>query len=266
MIVARRLVGDRLRSLRWWTLGLAVLVLSTVAFYPTIEGNASFEQLVEDVPEAVASLFALDTGIGITSAPGYLHARLFSGLLPVVLIIFAIGIGARAVAGAEEDGTLELTLARPVSRLRLALERYAATAALVTALTVLTTLMVTASAAPLGALRGVSLTGLIAECVGAGCLALLHGTVAYSLGAAIGRRAVAVAVATTVAVAGFLLNGLLGLSDALEPARVAVPWHWYLSKNMLAEGPAPEAILAPLAMSALLVLAGVARFVRRDLR
>ena len=266
MIVARRLVQDRLRSLRWWALGMVALVLSTAGFYPGIEDNAAFEQLAEDLPEAVVSLFALDTGVGITSAPGYLHARLFSGLLPVVLIIFAIALGTRAVAGAEEDGTLELALARPVSRRALALGRYGATLALVASLTLLTLLVTFAAAALFGALRGVSVAGLVVACAGAGCLALLHGSVAYSLGAVTGYRALALGAATTVAVAGFLLNGLLALDERLEPLRALVPWHWYLGRNMLAEGPAAEAVIVPLLVSAVLVMLGVARFERRDLR
>lgn len=266
MIVARRLVRDRLQSLRWWSLGLAALVLSTVGFYPSIKGSTSFEELTRDLPEALTSLFALDSGIGITSAPGYLHARLFSGVLPLVLIIFAIGIGTRAIAGAEEDGTLELTLARPISRVGLALGRYCATTALVTVLTLFTVMAVAVSSALVGALDGVSVTGLVVECLGAGSLAVLHGTVAYSLGAATGRRALALATATTLGVAGFLLNGLLALSKPLERLRVVIPWHWYLERNMLAEGPAFKAIVVPLAVSAVLVVLGVARFARRDLR
>lgn len=55
-------------------------------------------------------MLGIDDVIGLTSAAGYLHARLFSTILPVVLLVFGIGLGTRALAGAEEDGTLELTL------------------------------------------------------------------------------------------------------------------------------------------------------------
>jgi ABC-2 type transport system permease protein len=266
VIIARRFLHDRARSLRWWTLGVVALVMSTTALYPTIEGNESFEQLADDLPQAVVSAFGIDPTIGLTSAPGYLHARLFSTLLPVVLLIFGIGLGTRAVAGAEEDGTLELTLAQPVTRRRLAIERYAAIVALLAGLTVGASLVLVGSAAVVGALDNVSVPGLLTACGAAGSLALLHATIAFAVGAITGRRALALGAATTVAVAGYLVHGLLGVTDALHPLRFATPWHWYLGQNMLARGPAIGAVALPLAVSVILVVLSTPCFVKRDLR
>jgi ABC-2 type transport system permease protein len=44
----------------------------------------------------------------------------------VLLIIFTTGIGARAIAGEEESGRLDLLLAYPVSRTRVVVQRFAA--------------------------------------------------------------------------------------------------------------------------------------------
>jgi hypothetical protein len=43
----------------------------------------------------------------------------------------------------------------------------------------------------------------------------------------IGGRARAIAVATSVAVAGYLIQNLPGLTDNLRPWRVLSPWHWF---------------------------------------
>jgi hypothetical protein len=69
-----------------------------------------------------------------------------------------------------------------------------------------------------------------------------------------------------VAVAGYLIQNLLGLTDNLRPWRVLSPWHWYLDRNMLAEGPTPGAIVLPVVISAALLTLGWIRFLRRDLR
>ena len=47
-------------------------------------------------------------------------------MVPLLLMIAAIGAGAGAIAGEEERGTLELLLANPLSRRRLVLEKTAA--------------------------------------------------------------------------------------------------------------------------------------------
>lgn len=266
MTVARRWLRDRRRGLLWWCAGITALVALTMAFFPSVEGDETFDRLAEELPAGVSSLLGLSEGAPLTSAPGYLHARLFSTLVPLLLVVYAIGLGARAISGSEEDGTLELLLAQPVTRTRVALERYGANLALLGLLAATLALAVAALAAPVGALDGVSLTGLAGAAFGAFALALLHGTIAFTAGAAAGRRAPAVGIATAVGVAGYLIEGLLALGDAADPLRFVSPWHWYLGRNMLVDGVAPDAIVPPLLASALLVGSATRLFGRRDLR
>ena len=49
-------------------------------------------------------------------------------MVPLLLLVAAIGAGARATAGEEERGTLDLLLANPLSRRRLIAEKVAALA------------------------------------------------------------------------------------------------------------------------------------------
>ena len=80
-----------------------------------------------------------------------------------------------------------------------------------------------------------------------------------------GRRAAALAVASVVAVAGFLVQGLATLAAPLEPFRWLSPWHWYLDADALTDGLSVASVVLPLAVGVLLVAAGWVLFVRRDL-
>lgn len=266
MTVFSRAVRDRRRGLVGWTVGIVALVLFTVALYPTIESNADFERVAEQLPPAMRAMFGFDDAVPLTSAPGYLQTRLFSSLLPLLLLVFAIGAGARAIGGSEEDGTLELLLMNPVTRRQVVIARFASVVALVTVLTLVSFVAIAVLALPFGALDDVSVPGLVAASAGAGLLALLHGSIAFTVGALAGRRAIALAVATAVAVAGYLVHGLIGSTDALDSMRFAVPWHWYLGRNMLAQGVAVESLLVPPVLCLVLVIAAAAAFQRRDLR
>ena len=266
MTVFARTVQDHRRALLGWAIGIVALVLFTVALFPTIENNADFEQVADQLPPAVRAMFGFNEVIPLTSAPGYLHTRLFSSLLPLLLLVFGIGAGARAIGGSEEDGTLELLLMNPVTRRHVALQRYAATAAMVAALTVVAFAAILGLAWPFGALDGVSLSGLGAACAGSGLLAMLHSSISFTVGAATGRRTVALASGTTVAVGGYLTHGLIGTTDVLDGIRFVVPWRWSLSRNMLAQGVAPEALYAPALVVLLLMIPAVVLFGRRDLR
>ena len=91
MIIATRLLRDRRRTLLWWALGLVAVVVLTVSLYPSVRGEASFDDLVEDLPEAVKGVVGYQNSVPLTSAPGYLHGRLFATGVPLVMVIFGIG-------------------------------------------------------------------------------------------------------------------------------------------------------------------------------
>lgn len=244
---------------------MVALVALTVAFYPSVKGNASFDELFKDLPDAVRALVGAQEGVPLTSPPGYLHARLFAIMVPVLLLTFGIGLGARAIGGSEADGTLELLLANPVTRLRLVVERYLAVVLLLVAVTGALTVSLLALGPLVGLLDGIRITRLLAAGEAAFCLALLHTTLAFAVGCAAGRSGPAVAVTTSVAAAGYLVQGLAATSDALGPLQNVSPWHWYLDRNILVEGPAPGAVLAPVLVAGLLLATGAWLFNRRDL-
>jgi ABC-2 type transport system permease protein len=266
MTILVRYLEDYRRSSLWWSVGLIALVLFTVSVYPSIEGQASFDELVENLPEAVRSFIGSQRDVPISSPPGYLQSRLFATLLPVVLLIFGIGAGARAIGGSEDEGTLELLLANPVTRTRVALERVLALVALLAFLVVVVAISLIALAPPFGLLEGLSALDLGAATAAAGCIALLHASLAFAVGAVTGRRGPAVATATAIAVAGSLAQSLFEVADAPRAVRMLSPWQWYLEHNALVEGLSAQAVVLPLALSVVLVAAGIAAFARRDLR
>ena len=261
-----RSLHDSRRSAAWWALGMVALVAFTVAFYPSVRDNQTFDELVEGLPEAMRALVGLQEGIPFTSPPGYLHGRLFAVLVPVLLLTFGIGHGAKVLGGSEADGTLELLLANPVTRRRVATERYAALVLLLAGITGVLAVSLVLLGPTVGLLDGVGVARLLGASAAAFCIALLHTTLAFAVGAAAGRPGPAVAVATTVAVAGYLLQSLTASSDRLRSLEVLSPWHWYLDRNMLAEAVAPAAVAGPVLAAAVLFVAATWRFDRRDLR
>lgn len=265
-VVLPRFLRDHQRSAAWWALGMAGLVAFTVAFYPSVKDNPTFDELFEDLPDAVRTLVGAQEGVPLTSPPGYLHARLFAIMIPVLLLTFGVGLGARAIGGSEHDGTLELILSNPVSRRTLATERYAGVVVLLLTVTLTLVASLLALGPLVGLLEGVALGRLVAAGAAAFCLALLHATLAFTVGAAIGRPGPAVAVTTSAAAAGYLIQGLASTSEALQSVESASPWHWYLDRNILVEGWSPLAVVLPLALSGVLFAAGLWLFSRRDLR
>ncbi len=179
--------------------------------------------------------------------------------------MFAVGLAASAVAGSEEDGTLELVAAHPVSRVRVALARFTGLVLLLALLCAVGTAVLVGLAPRVGLDDGIGAAGFVAAGVGTFALVLVHAALAFGVGAATGRRGTAVAAATVVAAAGFIVQGLAQVAEPLEPLRAVSPWHWFMDANMLTEGMALRATVLPLAIAVVFVAAGTAIFARRDL-
>jgi ABC-2 type transport system permease protein len=248
----------------WWVLGIAAFLLLSVAFYPAFKEQTSFEDLFKDLPEGAQALFGAGGEISLTSPAGYLHSQIFTQVFPLALLIFGIGLGARAIAGAEGDGTLELLLANPVTRTRVAAERFVATAVMVIGLGAIMSVLLLAFSAPFELLEGISIPYLFGACAAATSLALLHTSIAFAVGAAAGGRARALSASAAVAVAGYILFGIVS-SDVIPAARFITPWWWYLSRNIVAEGFPIESVWVPVGLSLVLGILGIWRFRLRDL-
>jgi ABC-2 type transport system permease protein len=263
-MIFRRFFKDKRRWIIWWSVGTAAFILLSIAFYPVFKELGEFDEQLENANEGVRALLGGQGGISLISPEGFLHSQVFAQSLPILLLIFAIGLGSRAIAGAEGDGTLEFLLANPVTRRRVVLERYATVVAQTIVLGAVATGVVVAFA-PLVQLDGLSMANVLGACGGAICFGLVHATIAFASGAATGKRGMAIATSASVGVGGFVLFGLVS-GGVLEPFRFLSPWWWYVSRNTVALGLAPESIWAPLAVSAVLAAVSVALFERRDLR
>ena len=228
---ATKALYDARRSLLGWTLAVTVVGALYTAFWPTME-SPQMRAALEAYPQEVLAAFNYTD---LTSAVGYLNGAVYGLLVPLLVAIFAIGFGARAVAGDEEDGRLELILAQPVSRTRLALSRYAALLVALVGIVTLLGLALLALRGPVG-LDGVSAGGLGAVSVRLGLFGAFFGALAFAAGAATGRRGTALGVGAAVAVAGYVANAVLPQVAALRWAQELSPFHWYLGDDPLANG------------------------------
>ena len=116
---------DQRGGLLGWLAAIALIVLMYAAIWPSVRNQPSLNDYLDQLPEAFRSLFAA-TGADMSTPVGYIQIELMSFLGPIVVILYAVGQGSRAVAGEEERRTMDLLLAVPVSRTRVLLEKTAA--------------------------------------------------------------------------------------------------------------------------------------------
>ena len=250
----------RLSSLLWWCLGIAALVVLVDAFYPSIAGDPALDQMMAEMPEGLSMLLGDD----LTSPIGYLSSQLYLFFLPAVILVFAIGRGTSAIAGEEEDHTLDLLLAQPVSRRSLYLQKVAGIVLGLAVLSVVSSLPTLLLAEPTG--LDIGFEALASVTLQMFAFLLLLSMLAMTVSSAFGRKGVGIAVASGVAFGTFVIDGLGQSIDWLEPVRDLTPWRWYDATAALNDGFLPVS-LAVLIVSAMIVTAvGSWAFQRRNLR
>ena len=115
---------DYLKSFSWWSLGLFLTVIMIMAIYPTMKDAQGLNDFLASMPKEMINLWVQNVeDADITSPEGFLNAELFTVMLPVIFIIFAINIGKGAVSGEESSGTLEMVLSNPVSRVSFLIQK-----------------------------------------------------------------------------------------------------------------------------------------------
>ncbi len=143
------------------------------------------------------------------------------------------------------------------------LEKAAAVAALVTLLAIVAFASLAISTAAAG--LNINAGHLAAAAAATGLLGLLYGSIALAIGAASGRRGLALAVAGAAAGAAYIANALGSLVSALKPLRDASPFYQYGTVDPLRHG-LTFAHATPLAVGTIVfIAAAVTAFTRRDL-
>jgi ABC-2 type transport system permease protein len=261
--VLRRIIASRKRGLIVWTISMIALMALMVFAYPAVAGQDMYAQMMEDYPEFVEQIMGLGGGLSITSPAGYLNSQVFANMLPLVLIIFVIGLANKETAGEERDRTLDLLLAHPVTRTRAMLEK--AAAMLTTGLWLGVVSAITLIAfGPLVDLD-VGLAAYIGATLSSVAAAWVFGALTLALGAATGSRAVAIGGASGAAVVLYVLWGLAPLIDALEFTNTVNPWYWVMTGDPILNGIQGGNLALLAGVTASLVAVAVWGFRRRDL-
>lgn len=113
-IFSRKLFKNGLMILGWGV-GLALLGYWMFDIYETMfVTNIDLQQVMTAFPDDMMAFFG-GTGINIFEPEGFIHIEFFS-YIPVILGIVAVSGATGLIVKKEEEGSLELILAQPVSR------------------------------------------------------------------------------------------------------------------------------------------------------
>ncbi len=224
---------QRKTSLFWWTVSTVGIIAMLLLIYPSIHNQADqLNKVLNQLPATIKDLKTGGSEVNITSPVGYLHSQLYYITLPLILIIMSVGLGSSLLARDEQNHTLELLLARPISRGKLLAAK--AISGLVQVIFVgVVSAMATILLARVVDLQ-ISTTYLLMASLYATLFSISFGAIAFSLTAfSNATRRTSTAIAVAIAFGGYLLASLSGLSHYIETPAKLLPYHYYTPTQTL---------------------------------
>lgn len=262
MILVLKTARDHWKAFFFWAIGLIAMVIIQLSVYPTVRSSAAgLASFLDNYPKALREIFRMED---YTSGPGYLSTELFSMMLPLIFISIGASWGSNATAQEEERRTADILLTLPISRVRILLTKIATAvlAQLVLAIVLVITLVIGIRFVdlPLSTIKIVAgaLTGVL--------LGVLFNAIATFVGAAWGKRVVALGGAIGLAIAGFLFYSLAPLVHTFDRITPVNPFQWTLGSRPLYDGIDWGYTTYSLLLSAALYLASLFVFRRRDIQ
>jgi ABC-2 type transport system permease protein len=245
------------RAILIWGLALGALTAMVVSAYPSL--GPQLDEMMANYPPEMLAFFGEVSSM--STIEGFLALEVFNLMAPLALAFYAIILGARAIAGAEERGTLDLFLGNPLPRWQLVANGFATIAGALLGSGALLGLCTWVPAL----LAGVDLSfgSVVAATLNLLPLCLFFDGLALLTSALVHRTALAIAIPGAILVAMYVVNALGSLSDALEPLRPLSVFYHYGSaiENGIAW---PSFVAIALLGTALAGLAAAA-FARRDI-
>ena len=230
---------DSRRGMVWLSIGLALYVLFTMAFYSTILEQADeFNDLINSYPEEMMGMFFGDEMGDIDlSEPGTFIQTYFAsyGLLIIGVIGIAHGFG--AVTNPERDGTLDVMMSLPVSRRAYLLGRFLNT--VIVLLVVLTAIFVTYCVSMLlWPAFDIAVGDLALAIYGAFFPLLVVAAFVYMVAALFpSRMHVAGPLAYLFLVGSYLVHGFSATVDQLSGLKPLLLFHYYNAATLVRDGP-----------------------------
>lgn len=222
------LLAKALRDLRGqiigWGLALGALQALIVAMFPTVA-----DQFADvEYPEAILAFFG--NVADFTTIEGWLVVEFFS-YAGLILSIFAIIAGTAALAGEENEGTMDMLLSQPVTRTRLLIVKVVSLTIAI-GVVVLMTLLFTLAAGlavavelPIGRLLGAF--GLLWYFV------VVVALISVALSVLFGERRTPGILVALLLVASYLIDSMANLVTEIEVLRPALLHVYYQADDAL---------------------------------
>lgn len=252
--------GRRLRATVIWGVALGLLGVMMVAVFSTID-VAAFSQVIDAYPQALLDAFGISARSFVTPE-GFIAGELMSFMVPLAIGFYPILAAARAMAGAEDDRSLDVILSQPVPRWHVPVATFVAFTAGLVEIVLLFAVTTWLSAVAFGV--DLALGDMLAGAVNLIPLSLTYGALALAVSALVRQPGLVTGIAGGALVLGYLTDAVGKISAQVDWMADITPFRYYGSAI---ERGLDGGDMAVLVAGALMFLAiSIPLFAHRDVR
>lgn len=235
-----------------------LMTLLVVVLFPTFQD--SFGQSLQNVPDSLKQI--LGEASDYQRIEGFLHLQVFMQMM-FLTIIYGIILCTGLIAGEEGQGTLQSLLAQPVSRTKVYFHKIAAASVI---------LWIVNFAVFVGIVIGCLVIGetpnywrVFLETNVMWLVAMVFSTFGYALGAALGKRGFAGAIAGAYAFLAYMISSLVTTVDWLKYPNYVSPIKYLGEPRIMDAGIDSGNLILLISPCIGLVVAGWVVFRKRDI-
>jgi ABC-2 type transport system permease protein len=257
---------QRKNIILWWMAGSVILTVAILFLYPSIRDQANqLNQVINQLPPGIRELkTGGSNSVDVADPVQFLNSQVFYATLPILWIILAITRGSSVLGRDEQNHTLELLLARPISRGKLLFAKGLSLIAEFVAVAGITLLAIIFVTPHFG--MHVGIIHLAVATFYTAAFSLSFGFIAFTLQAASSlTRKAAVAVSVALGFGGYLIASLSGLTDWLEGIAKLAPYHYFTPDQVLHGRPVTGLNIYLIGVLALTLMISYLGFRHRDI-
>lgn len=253
-------IRSRRNAILGWGLGLVLFAAMYLGIYPEMVDEIQMMDL-SDIS------FYQAMGIEMGSFESYIGSAVVQ-FAALILSIYALIAGTGALAGEEDSGTLELLVVTPIARWQIVLMKALALAVVLLLVVVITGAGSVAVFSAIEAQVATEITrlDLFLALLTIWPIVFTFTMLSLFLGAFLPNRRTAALVATTLFIASYFGEGLLGMVSSLESLRpLSLHYYFDTTSALFSEGVQSSDLGVLLAVSLIFLALAVFSFRRRDI-
>ena len=254
-------MGQRVRGMVVWGMILGALGALFVAIWPTFKDDiGGMEEMMSSMPPAMREMLGFGEG-AFSSVEGFIGGEMLNFLAPLALAFFPILVASSALAGAEEEGKIDVLMGNPVSRWQIVVSRFLSAAVLLFGIVTIMGLLTWITAVIVDV--DLAFRSTAAASVSLWALCILFGGLALLMSAILHRRFLALAIPGALLIVMYFVNGLASSVDFFETIQPLSAFNYYGSAIEDGLDWGNFAVLT--GATAVLVVLAVVIFQRRDI-